>query len=187
MKRILFFVLTSMYCCLLLAQTTGPSKKCSTCGKSIPLCEHKGKHPIPPTPVKEMQPQKKVPSVTSTDPDAKYALKGYMDILTLLFVNSDGENITGPFGVEFYASDLKYLRPIIQYRGLASKEKVITLDVKIINADGELERGTNSPAGYTYSYQDTIKPVEKELLFLSGWGNLQGDTYKAGKYTFEIW
>ena len=59
MKRLLFFLLLSVVSYALIAQT-GPSKKCPTCGLSIPKCKYKGKHTKPATPPKT--PAKPAPS-----------------------------------------------------------------------------------------------------------------------------
>ncbi|MDE7456944.1 MAG: hypothetical protein K2M96_09615 [Prevotella sp.] len=59
MKRLLFILLLSVISYALIAQT-GPSKKCPTCGLSVPKCKYKGKHPNPAPPPKT--PAKPAPS-----------------------------------------------------------------------------------------------------------------------------
>ena len=103
------------------------------------------------TPVKKTP--SKIPAVKQ-DPDAKYASSGYMEISGVSFANVDIDgHIIDDYGSNLYASEVKYLKPKVFYRGLASVEKEISVDVKIIKEDGTLETGTGSPDGYTYSNQ----------------------------------
>lgn len=46
MKKILFFLFLSLFSYSVMAQSTGPTKKCPTCGLSIAKCECRGKHPM---------------------------------------------------------------------------------------------------------------------------------------------
>lgn len=46
MKKILFFLFLSLFSYSVMAQSTGPTKKCPTCGLSIAKCEYRGKHPM---------------------------------------------------------------------------------------------------------------------------------------------
>lgn len=52
MKKILFFLFLSISFCAMVAQSTGPTKKCPTCGKPIAKCEYRGKHPKPTKPAR---------------------------------------------------------------------------------------------------------------------------------------
>lgn len=143
------------------------------------------------TPAKTSIPVKKTPSQTSTikkDPDEKYASSGYMEISGISFANIDNDgNIIDDYGANLYASEVKYLKPKVFYRGLASEEKEITVDIKIIKEDGALETGTGSYNGYTYSYKYKVEPGSGKSIRLSGWGRNTGGTYTSGQYKFEIW
>lgn len=143
------------------------------------------------TPAKTTTPVKKAPSQTPTvkqDPNAKFASSGYMEISGVSFANIDKDgHIIDDYGTNLYASEVKYLKPKVFYRGLASEEKEITVDVKIIKEDGTLETGTGSPDGYTYSYEYKVEPGSGKFIELSGWGRNNGGAYTSGQYKFEVW
>lgn len=142
-------------------------------------------------PAKTSIPVKKTPSKTSTikqDPDAKYASSGYMEISGVSFANIDKDgHIIDDYGANLYASEVKYLKPKVFYRGLASEEKEITVDIKIIKEDGTLETGTGSSNGYTYSYKYKVEPGPGKSIGLSGWGRNNGGAYTSGQYKLEVW
>lgn len=148
--------------------------------------------------VNSSQTKKTSPSVKKTktpakpvkkqDPDAKYKVSGYMEITGMNFANSDNDGtIIDDYGSEMYASEVRYLKPKIFYRGLSSEEKNITLDVKILNEDGTVKSGTNSPDGYSYEQEVTVQSGSGQSMELLGWGNSMGTSYSAGLYTIEIW
>ena len=139
-------------------------------------------------------PEVKKPSAASTSGkhssgnDAKYASVGYMEILGISFANADVNNtIIDNYDSKLYAKEVKYLTPRISYKGLASEEKEITLNIKLFDDDGKLERGTKSPDGFTYNRTVKVETGAGKYLYLSGWGSPKGGIYKAGLYKFEIW
>lgn len=137
------------------------------------------------TPVKKTPSQ--IPAVKQ-DPNARYASSGYMEISGVSFANVDRDgHIIDDYGSNLYASEVKYLKPKVFYHGLASVEKEISVDVKIIKEDGTLETGTGSPDGYTYSNQYKVEPGSGKNIELSGWGRNNGGAYTSGQYKFEVW
>lgn len=140
---------------------------------------------------KTSTPVKKTPLQTPTikeDPNEKYAASGYMEITGVTFANIDVDShIIDDYGANLYASEVKYLKPKVFYRGLASEEKEISIDLKIIKEDGTLSTGTNSPSGYTYSYKCKIEPGTGKSIEISGWGNNTGGVFSSGQYKFEVW
>ena len=54
-----------------------------------------------------------------------------------------------------------------------------TLYIKIINPDGSLRRGSNSPSGYTIS--------ETVGSYWNGWGSKSPGSYNRGYHTIEFW
>lgn len=122
------------------------------------------------------------------DPNAKYAASGYMEITGMTFANADtdGHKIED-YGANLYAKEVKYLKPKVFYRGLTTEEHEITVNVKLIDEDGILKKGSTSPEGYTYSNKLTIKPGSGNYIELLGWGTNSGGSFKAGQYRFEIW
>ncbi len=118
----------------------------------------------------------------------KYASKGYMEITGLTFANEDADdNIIDNYESKLYAKEVKYLTPKLSYKGLASVEKEITLDIKLFDEDGKLKTGTGSPEGFTYSKKVKIETGTGKNLKLPGWGNPKGGSYNAGLYKMEIW
>lgn len=119
----------------------------------------------------------------SVDPNS---LKGYINIIDVELANTDNNNADlSKFGAKLYASEIKYLRPKIVYDGLGKDSHEIELQIAIYNGEGELNKGKNSPEGYTYVYKFTENPGRNEQL-LNGWGTSKGGTYKPGEYRIEI-
>lgn len=120
--------------------------------------------------------------------ESKYESTAYMEISGVKFGNVDDDNhIIDNYGNKLYASEVKYLKPQLSYKGLSTSEKEVTLYVKILKEDGTLEKGNSSPEGYTYKYDFTVKPGSNQTATLSGWGRNSGGSYSPGQYTFEIW
>lgn len=65
MKKILFFFLLAV--CSMSISAQGPSKKCPTCGLSIPKCQYKGKHPKTPQQTKPVK-QSSAPQKSKAKP-----------------------------------------------------------------------------------------------------------------------
>jgi len=95
-------------------------------------------------------------------------------------------NVDIPAGNTLYSSDLRYLRPTIKYTGLKSGTK--RFDIRFMNSDESIRKGTNSPAFYTYSSEYEIREGLGHKLVLSGWGNnTKGTSWRPGNYRLEIW
>lgn len=120
--------------------------------------------------------------------ESKYESIAYMEISGVKFGNVDDDNhIIDNYGNKLYASEIKYLKPQLTYKGLATSEKEVTLYVKILKEDGTLEKSSSSPEGYTYKYDFTVKPGSDQIATLFGWGRNSGGSYSPGQYSFEIW
>lgn len=137
-------------------------------------------------------PQKHAPNLiknkTKADPDEQYASAGYMEITGISFANIDRDgHIIDDYGSNLYASEVKYLRPKLFYKGLASEDKTITLYIKIFDEDGKLDTGTGSPDGYTRKEEINVLSGSGQSIVLHGWGTNKGGSYKTGVYRFEIW
>lgn len=125
---------------------------------------------------------------TTRDGDSRYEPSAYMEIMGVTFGNTDEDgHLIDRYGARLYASEVKYLKPQLSYKGLASSEKTITLYIKILKEDGSLEEGFNSPEGYTYKQEFTVKPGSNQTASLLGWGRNSGGSYSPGQYVFEIW
>lgn len=139
------------------------------------------------TSAKTVAPVRRTAAVVRQDPDAKYASSGYMEITGVRFGNVDNAaHIIDKYGAKLYADEVRYLKPQLSYNGLASKEKDITVYVKILREDGTLEESTQSPEGYTYKQDLKVETGNNHTVSLLGWGsNFCG--FSAGLYGFEIW
>lgn len=126
------------------------------------------------------------PPKPSTD-DA-YKKKGYMDIVEIIFGNTDYDyNVLTEYGATLYEKDIRYLTPKIKYNGLVSEAKVVDVKAKIFRPDGTLSSSSSSPSGFTYSYAMNVLPGKNNSCTISGWGNKQESTYQAGTYRYELW
>ena len=118
--------------------------------------------------------------------EAEMEAKGYMDVSRLRVANTlDGEILSSP-GEPLYESDVRFIQPILSYRGLAREYKDVDLFVKFIKPDGSLIDAAGSPAGYSYKESVRIAPHGGQINF-KGWGNRDGGIFTAGTYTCEIW
>lgn len=160
--------------------------KASKVGATTTTAQKKSTTPVKPsdgkkTTVKVATPAKRVN-------ESKYESTAYMEISGVKFGNVDDDNhIIDNYGNKLYASEVKYLKPQLSYKGLSTSEKEVTLYIKILKEDGTLEKGSSSPEGYTYKYDFTVKPGSNQVATLSGWGRNSGGSYSPGQYTFEIW
>ena len=119
---------------------------------------------------------------------ASNAAKGYMNITKIEFANTDYEGkIVNDYGSQLQAANILYLKPRVHYNGLSSEAKKLTLYIKLLNPDGTLRTGTDSPEGYTYSDEATVSPGSSHTFTLSGWGSKSGGSYKPGIHRFEVW
>ena len=122
------------------------------------------------------------------DGDSKYESSAYMEITGVKFGNVDDDgHIVDKYGAKLFASEVKYLKPQLSYKGLASNEKTVTVYVKILKEDGSLEKGSSSPEGFTYKQEITVKPGSNQTALLLGWGRNSGGSFSPGQYGFEIW
>lgn len=142
-------------------------------------------------PAKTTTPAKKSSSQASPvkrNTNDRYASSAYMEITGISFANTDYDgHIVDNYDAKLYASEVKYLKPQLSYRGLTSNEKNVTLYVKIVKEDGTLAKSADSPVGYTYAQEVTVKSGENQTVLLTGWGSRKGGSYTPGLYKYEIW
>lgn len=140
------------------------------------------------TPKKSSSSQRGGKNNSSRAGNSRYESSAYMEITDVKFGNVDYDGyIIDKYGAKLYASEVKYLKPRLSYRGLSSSEKTITLNVKIIKEDGTLEQSSDSLDGYTYKQDVTVEPGDNHTILLLGWGTKVGGGYSPGLYGFEIW
>lgn len=116
---------------------------------------------------------------------------GYMKNIRVLFQNADdveGNSIIEGPGNEFYASELKFLSPLLYYDGILDDEtQVALLYTRIFDPNGQLMQADNSPYAFT-NYSGTFVFVgDDHTSTLSGFGSYRPGTFGAGYYIYEIW
>ena len=181
-----------LFCVGVLSLNTYSQSKLQGAGKASRVGETTSTQKKPTTSVKPSQTKKIVTSSSqirrSSNDGGKHTSGGYMEVLDISFANTDGANtIIDNYDGKLYAKEVKYLTPKISYNGLSSEEKLITLNIKVIDEDGNLKTGTSSPEGFTYSKDVKVEPGKNKHVVLSGWGNAKGGSYGAGLYKMEIW
>lgn len=100
--------------------------------------------------------------------------------------NKKDGTIINSYGSTLYAPDIRYLRCRLKYNGPSSSQSK-TIYVKVIKPNGELDAGSSSPSGYSYSCDITFYPGIDQTVELNGWGNNDESFYTPGTYKFEIY
>lgn len=119
--------------------------------------------------------------------DAEFATKGYMEVTGLRFANASSEDeYLGEPGDPLYENDIRYIKPVLSYRGLAREPKTVELFIKFIGPDGTPVGGELTPDGYSYKHTVTVSP-HGGRIGIPGWGNRQGGVFSPGINTCEIW
>lgn len=162
MRKIIFLLLLSMVCSLSYSQLTL---------KDVSKAISAGRTPT------------KTKNKTAA-PTGKKAL--VINDITFANVDNNG-TIIDDFGTDLYASEIKYLKPLIHYTGLAASGTQIELYAKLYTDDGSLKSTESSPNGYTYSTKVNLAQGEDQTLLMSGWGSNAGGVYSAGAYRYEVW
>lgn len=99
----------------------------------------------------------------------------------------DDLSIINDYNSSLYTDEMRYLRPRINYNGLAYPVTT-TLYVKIVKPDGTLITGSTSPAGYSYSQEVTFEEGAGHSLEIDGWGAPEISLYNvAGTYKCQIY
>lgn len=119
--------------------------------------------------------------------EANFVKSAFMDIKKMEFANDGEENLISGYGEELIDDDMRYLKARIIYDGLLDWDKEITIYKKIIKPDGSIDRGSNSPEGFTFKQSVTVKTGKNNKLSLDGWGCKDVSTYEAGTYRYELW
>lgn len=119
-------------------------------------------------------------------PETPSVPSGTITVRSIAFANVDfNNNILSDFGQPL-RTGIQYLTSMVYYRKQTDATETLTLQVKIINPNSVLIRGTSSPATCTFEQRVTISGKEGSFQML-GWGNNQGNQYPAGAYRYEIW
>lgn len=183
MKKIVFIFSFALLSLTIAGQSKLVSgSKASTAKKTTVTSNNKGDNQV-----KKGTKQPKAPSVRGSSSN-RYASSGYMEISGISFANVDNSgHIIDDYGSTLYVGDLKYLKPKIFYRGLSSQKREITLDIKIINEDGTVQKGTGTKSGFAFSQEVNVEPGSGKSLELLGWGTSLGGSFSAGQYKYEVW
>jgi len=115
-----------------------------------------------------------------------------IEVYKIEFANANFEGkIIDNYGETLYANKIEYLIPKIYFKCTDPNRK-INLFYKIIKPNGNLESSTNSPSGYTASFEFTTS-IEVSTTNndwwqgIIGWGNKDRTAYSKGTYRFEIY
>jgi hypothetical protein len=84
-----------------------------------------------------------------------------------------------------------FIRGDVRYIGLNLKIEVfeyqsVKFDLKYIQSNGTVNRGTSSPTGYTISSDKTLN-TNTQFISFAGWGNSEKGTYEVGTHHIEVW
>lgn len=109
-----------------------------------------------------------------------------LDIKNVKFFNENIDNNRLSDETGFYEGELYYICGDIEYVGKYKNDQNIKLYIKIFNSDGTLVRGDNSPEGYSYHNDLTIKQGANTVS-TTGYGSKSGNTYKPGVVKIEYW
>ena len=103
------------------------------------------------------------------------------------FAGGYADGVLGDYGETLF-DNMIFLRSQIIYHDLASENKTIKLDFKIIDPNEELLSDFGSD--YTYSEEITLQGnlQQNNVFALSAWGATNEEKFSiAGKYVLEIW
>ena len=111
----------------------------------------------------------------------------------------DGKFVRNPDAAPLVASKVTYLDLYFEFECFEDVEKKYnkqTFYVKILQPDGTLLTGKESPKGYTYKDSIDLGEGRAEIkgystdgqkVWCLGWGNEQKTVYKAGTYKVEVY
>lgn len=118
-----------------------------------------------------------------------FGSKNPIEISDIMFANINNSNTIDDYGNPLNARGLRYLFSKIYYNSYLETGKSITVYFKIINPDGSLKTGSDSPSGYSFSSSIHISGsyLKGQTSVLSGWGNASTSVYSSGTYRYEIW
>jgi uncharacterized protein YgiM (DUF1202 family) len=88
-------------------------------------------------------------------------------------------------GRKLYSSEMRFLAPVITYN--ATFNAKVTFFIKILHPNGELDKGSNAPSGFTYIDSSQVNEGSNQTCVLTAWGNQNVSTYQSGQWTVEVW
>lgn len=97
-------------------------------------------------------------------------------------VTKNGD-IETDYGKDIYSSNTMYLKPRIEYVGIATGE-IIDISVKWYEPNGFISTRTSSSGSFSYSLY--IRNGRNTCI-LPGWGNDNRGYWKRGSYRIELW
>lgn len=107
--------------------------------------------------------------------------KGYIEVRDVVFANVDpsGE-IIGDYGSHLYASEIRYLKPMVHYDGALPGYKRVYFDTRLYGPDGN--RLYSMKNDYIDAYPGKGQTFEMYLL-----GDGSEGSFEPGEYRYEIW
>lgn len=107
-----------------------------------------------------------------------------ISLKNIAFCTSKNDTYLSDYGASLRLKNCFYIMPKIDYVGITPG--VYDIYVKIIDPNGKLSVGGDSPNGFTYVHNTIISKGEN-TMYLLGWGNDIDVIYIPGTYKFEIW
>lgn len=122
--------------------------------------------------------------------ETSMAKNGYMSIDRVRFINVNynyRREITVVSEGQLYDEELRYVMPVVCYKGLDTKTDTVALYVKLFDKNHNLLVNQSSPEGYTYYCLSIVNPGDDQELQLKPWGNGTNNYYTQGEYHFELY
>ena len=108
-----------------------------------------------------------------------------LKINTILLRNETKDSTPlSEFGRSFERGEIQYITFHLKLENTSSLAQNGKIGVKFFGPDGEMLRGSKSPAGYTLTHAVN---VENTAIINNGWGNSTGDYFEPGRYRIEFW
>ena len=105
-------------------------------------------------------------------------------IIDGIITHTDKDSKPLPISSPFIKSELRYIGLNLTVETFGNHS--INFDLKYIQPDGTVKKGTSSPEKFSFSERKVID-VSTRVINLSGWGNADKSTYIIGTHHIEVW
>lgn len=105
-------------------------------------------------------------------------------IIDGIITHTDKDSKPLPISSPFIKSELRYIGLNLTVETFGNHS--INFDLKYIQPDGTVKKGTSSPEKFSFSERKVID-ASTRVINLSGWGNADKSTYIIGTHHIEVW